>query len=89
MLASIVIDHLWNGVRKDGIGIAYIYCDYLKHGKQTPIHLVGSLLKQLAEQQNPMSESLRNYYKEHKRSNTNPSPERAVEVLKAKSDSWS
>ena len=89
VLASIVIDHLWNGVRKDGIGVAYIYCDYLKHEEQTPIHLVGSLLKQLAEQQKPMSESLRNYYKEHKRSNTNPSPERAIEVLKAECDSWS
>ena len=89
VLASIVIDHLWNRVPKDGIGVAYIYCDYLKHGEQTPINLVGSLLKQLAEQQNPISGSLKNYYDEHRRSNTNPSPERAFEVFKAECDSWS
>ena len=89
VLASIVIDHLWNKVPKDGIGVAYIYCDYLKHGEQTPINLVGSLLKQLAEQQNPISGSLQNYYDRHKRSNTNPDPELAFEVLKAECDSWS
>ena len=89
VLASIVIDHLWNKVLKDGIGVAYIYCDYLKHGEQTPLNLVGSLLKQLAEQQNPISESLQNYYDRHKRSNTNPDPGLPFEVLKAECDSWS
>lgn len=89
VLASIVINHLWNRVPKDGIGVAYIYCDYLKHGEQSPINLVGSLLRQLAEQQNPISGSLKNYYDEHRRSNTNPSPERAFEVLKADCGIWS
>ena len=60
MLASIVINHLSNEVRTDRTGVAYIYCDYLKHREQTPINLVGSLLKQLAEQQNPISGSLVN-----------------------------
>ena len=89
VLASIVINHLWNEVRTDRIGVAYIYCDYLKHGGQTSLHLVGSLLKQLAEQQNPISESLRSYYDEHRCSNTDPTAERAFKVLKAESDSWS
>ncbi len=89
VLASIVIDHLWNEVRTDGIGVAYIYCDYLKYREQTPIHLAGSLLKQLAEQQNPFSESLKSFYDEHKSSNTDPNPKRAFEVLKAECDSWS
>ena len=89
VLASIVIDHLWNKVRTDDIGVAYIYCDYLKHREQTPLHLVGSLLKQLAEQQNPISKSLKNYYDEHKRRNTEPSPEGAFDILKAECDSWS
>ena len=89
VLASIVIKHLWNQVRTDRIGIAYIYCDYLKHGEQTSLHLVGSLLKQLAEQQNPLSKSLKDYHDEHKRSNTHPTPARAFEVLKAECDSWS
>ena len=89
VLASIVIYHLWNDVRTDRVGVAYIYCDYLKHGEQTPINLVGSLLKQLAEQQNPISGSLKNYYDEHRRRNTDPSPERAFEVFKADCDIWS
>ena len=89
VLASIVIDHLWNKVRTDGIGVAYIYCDYLKYREQTPIHLVGSLLKQLAEQKNPISGSLKSYYDEHKNSNTDPTPKRAFEVLKTECDSWS
>ena len=89
VLASIVIDHLWNEIRTDGIGVAYIYCDYLKYREQTPLHLVGSLLKQLAEQQIPTSESLKSYYDEHKSSNTDPNPKRAFEVLKAECESWS
>ena len=88
VLASIVIDYLWNKIRTDDIGVAYIYCDYLKYREQTPLHLVGSLLKQLAEQQNPISESLKNYYDEHKSSNTDPKATQAFEVLKAQCDSW-
>ena len=78
MLASIVIDHLWNKVRTDDVGVAYMYCDYLKYREQTPLRLVGSLLKQLAEQQNPISESLKSYYDEHKDSNTDPTPNRPL-----------
>ena len=89
VLASIVINHLWNEVRTDRIGVAYIYCDYLKHGEQTSLDLVGSLLKQLAEQQNPISESLKDYHDEHKRSNTHPTLARAFEVLKAECDNMS
>ena len=89
VLASIVIDHLWNKVRTDDIGVAYIYCDYLRYREQAPVHLVGSLLKQLAEQQNPISESLKSYYDEHKGSNTDPNAKQAFEVLKAQCDSWS
>ena len=89
VLASIVIDHLWNKVRTDDIGVAYIYCDYLKYREQTPLHLVGSLLKQLAEQQNTISESLKSYYDEHKGSNTDPNAKQAFEVLRAQCDNWS
>ena len=89
VLASIVIDHLWNKVRTDDIGVAYIYCDYLKYREQTPVHLVGSLLKQLAEQRNPVSESLESYYNRHRSSNTDPDPKSAFEILKAECDIWS
>ena len=89
VLASIVIHDLWNKFRKNGVGVAYIYCDYLKYREQTPVHLVGSLLRQLAEQYNPISKSLKNYYDEHKNDNRDPSPEGAFEVLKAECDSWS
>ena len=89
VLASIAINHLWNEVRTDRIGVAYIYCDYLKYQEQSHVHLVGSLLKQLAEQRNPISGSLRNHYDEHKISNTDPTPRRTFEVLKAECDSWS
>ena len=89
VLASIVINHLWNEVRADRIGVAYIYCDNLQYREQTPIHLVGSLLKQLAEQQNPISECLKSYHDKHESSNTDPNPTRAFEVLKAECESWS
>lgn len=89
VLASIVIDHLWNKVRTDAVGVAYIYCDYLKYREQTSLHLAGSLLKQLAEQQNPVSEFLKSYYDEHKGSNTDPNAKKVFEVFKAQCDSWS
>lgn len=89
MLASVVIDHLWNRPRPNGIGVAYIYCDYLKAREQTHVHLVGSLLKQLVEQRNPVSESLKSYYDEHRSSNIDQKPEGAFDVLKAECDNWS
>ena len=89
VLASVVIHHLWNRPRQNGIGVAYIYCDYLKAQEQTHVHLVGSLLKQLVEQRNPVSESLKSYYDEHRSRNIDQNPEGAFEVLKAECDNWS
>ena len=45
IISSIVIDHLES--QPDGFGIAYVYCDYRDHGKQTMANILGSILSQL------------------------------------------
>jgi hypothetical protein len=66
-----------------------MFCDYRKQREHTPLQLVGSLLKQLAEQQNPVSETLKGYYEQHTRSNTNPTSTQAWDVLQSQSADWS
>ena len=84
-----MINHLWNRVRTHRVGVAYMFCDYRKQREQTPLQLVGSLLKQLAEQQDPVFETLKGYYEQHTRSNTNPTSTQAWDVLQSQSAYWS
>jgi hypothetical protein len=66
MLTSIVIDDLQRRYRTyPSIGIAYIYCDYRTRDEQTAERTLQSLLKQLVEQQNPISASVQQFWQDH------------------------
>ena len=56
VISSIVIDHLESKFpQSDGIGIAYVYCDYRDQEEQTVVNIVGSILIQLLLQiSNPL-----------------------------------
>ncbi|KAH6665801.1 hypothetical protein B0J14DRAFT_679150 [Halenospora varia] len=48
---SLVIDHLLSRQTAGDIGVAYIYCDYHNEINTTPIALLGSLTRQLIQNQ--------------------------------------
>jgi hypothetical protein len=68
--SSFAVDNLIELAEDKGYGIAYIYLQYQDSERQTPIHILKCLLKQLAEQNSEvwkMTKSLRDRLtKEHK-----------------------
>ncbi|KAI9879865.1 MAG: hypothetical protein M1830_006717 [Pleopsidium flavum] len=71
ILASRVIDYIEQTVKKLGIGIAYLYCNYKEHN-QTGINLVASLLQQLLRHQPDMPVEITELYDHHSARNTRP-----------------
>ncbi|KAH9207677.1 ankyrin repeat protein, partial [Leptodontidium sp. 2 PMI_412] len=55
------------------IGIAYIFCNFRRQGEQQPKDLLESLLRQLAEVQASLPESVMALYNKHKGRRTRPS----------------
>jgi NACHT domain len=63
ILASVVIDHLFNRYRSDHtIGITYIYFNFRRQHEQKPEDLLSSLLKQLLRDQASTPESMKTLY---------------------------
>ena len=67
-----VIDYLMHNVHEQGIGIAFIYCNYKEKEDQTGVNLVASLLKQLVQRQPVIPSQLRSLYEQHIRRKTRP-----------------
>jgi ankyrin repeat protein len=65
-MMSIVVDHLQKCFAAHDIVIAYIYCDWQDALAQTPVNLIGSLLKQLVEHHRSMPEPVAECYAKHK-----------------------
>ncbi|KAH0538021.1 hypothetical protein FGG08_005382 [Glutinoglossum americanum] len=85
VLVSIVVDHLRQKFQEEKIGIACIYCDYKDRIEQTPVNVIGSLLKQLiqVQKQLPISEELNTLYKRHERVKTRPTLDECSKVLRS------
>src|SRR5271154_5644387 len=74
VITSIVVDHLYNKFRNDpAVGIAYLYCNFRQQHEQKPTDLLLNLLKQLAQKQASMPESVKNLYECHKNKPSRPS----------------
>lgn len=90
ILASIVVDHLWNTIRNDDIGVAYAYCDYRKYEEQTSNNLVTSLLNQLLRQQSkPLSNDVNKLYLQHDQQGTRSSQVELFSLLQAETVNFS
>ncbi|KAJ7585110.1 Pfs, NACHT and ankyrin domain protein [Mycena floridula] len=57
ILSSITINHL-QSIADPTMAVLYIYCDYTRHGDQTPTQLLGALLKQLVQHRQSISDHL-------------------------------
>ena len=89
MLASIVIDHLWNKFLNEDAGVAYIFCNYKVHLEQTPVNLITSLSKQLLQKKGTVSEELRKIYRCHIIKGTKATLEEIVQILHAQLSNFS
>ncbi|KAJ7589405.1 hypothetical protein C8J56DRAFT_784674, partial [Mycena floridula] len=58
ILSSIIVEHLRSAILQPKIAVICIYCDYRQQEAQTPIQLLGSVLKQLVQQHPVLSDHL-------------------------------
>ncbi|ERF68520.1 hypothetical protein EPUS_05659 [Endocarpon pusillum Z07020] len=72
ILTSTVIDHLEEQHKRRRVAVAYVYCVY-NGAQQTAASLLGSLLKQLALQDNAIMDDIKSCQKQHVRCGTRPS----------------
>lgn len=84
ILTSIVVDEL--GRRYSGnttIGIAYVYCNFRRQGEQKVDDLLANLLKQLAQRQPSLPNSVKDLYIQHQVRRTRPSLEEISRALQS------
>jgi len=92
ILTSTVIDYIYSKFRKgetqpdssqnDGsIGIAYIYCNFRRQNEQKSEDLLANLLKQLAQSQHSLPESVKSLHDKHKDGHTRPSFDEISQTL--------
>ena len=67
ILTAIVIDDIDSHLQHDAsVGIAYLYCDFRQQHEQKVDDLLANLLKQLAQTQASMPDSIQNLYEQYK-----------------------
>ncbi|KAL7915160.1 hypothetical protein GGI35DRAFT_172172 [Trichoderma velutinum] len=83
ILTSIVVDYLTSEFRHGDVGIAYIYCNYHRDDEQNTGDLLASILKQLAETQRLLPESVKDLYRSHQSRRTRPSVNELYKTLQS------
>ncbi|KAF3908991.1 hypothetical protein ABW20_dc0109373 [Dactylellina cionopaga] len=82
IMAAIVINHLQTIFRDDTtVGIAYIYFNFNRRDEQTTEDVLANILRQLAQSQPCMPDSLKNLHQHHKVKNTRPSLDEVSRTL--------
>jgi Cdc6-like AAA superfamily ATPase len=90
IITSIVVDHLYNRFGDDpAVGIAYLYCNFRQQHEQKPTDLLLNLLKQLAQKQASMPESVKNLYERHRNKPSRPSFDEISKALRSVVTSYS
>ena len=84
IITAIVIDNLRIRYKDDTkVGIAYIYCNFRRQGEQKLEDLLASLLKQLAQEQLYLPDSIKDLYDCHKKKRTRPSADEISRALRS------
>ncbi|KAI9890030.1 MAG: hypothetical protein M1814_004546 [Vezdaea aestivalis] len=58
ILFSIIVDHLTMMQQRIDVSVAFAYCDYTDQANQTPAKLIGSIARQLVEQDDSLHSDL-------------------------------
>ncbi|KAJ7572821.1 hypothetical protein C8J56DRAFT_806274 [Mycena floridula] len=83
ILSSIIVEHLHGAILQPKIAVICIYCDYRQQEAQTPIQLLGSVLKQLAQQHPVLSDHLLALHKKYPSQGDHPSIDELFKALQA------
>ena len=89
ILTSIVVEELYERFRsrdvEDGtsIGIAYMYCNFLRRNDQTAYGILASLLKQLCQETASLPEVVRGFYEKYRDRRIRPSINAVSTTLQA------
>ncbi|CAG7956665.1 unnamed protein product [Penicillium salamii] len=76
ILTSIVIEDLTARCSIDpAVGLAYVFCNFRLKDQQSVEHMLASILKQLAQRQSPLPESVKSLCERHELTRTRPSLE--------------
>ena len=82
ILTSIMVDDLITRFQNDQtVSIAYIYCNFRRKDEQKIDDLLASLLKQLAQGQSSLPDSVKDLYDRHKVKRTRPSLDETLKSL--------
>jgi len=79
---SMVID--WLETRHQGATpapVIYLYCSYKEEEVQTPQNMIGSLLKQMVQQEAALPDDVRSLYNKHRQKKTNPKLDELTRLL--------
>lgn len=83
ILTSVVVDHLITRFQNDQtVSIVYIYCSFQRKDEQKYDNLLASLLKQLAQSQNPLPKAIRDLYNRHRKKRTCPSSDEISRLVR-------
>ncbi|KAF4438202.1 ankyrin repeat [Fusarium acutatum] len=83
ILTAITVDYLKTRFKDDhGTGVTYVYCSYQTTKKQKVRDLFTSLLKQLAQSQDPFPAALKSLYVEKCNGKERPSPHDITKALR-------
>jgi Cdc6-like AAA superfamily ATPase len=77
-LTSIVIDHLQtaslqidsslkSSIQDEKIGLAFVYCDFMKRDQQKPVDILASLIRQLIRDQPSVPQVVKDLYEKYKK----------------------
>ncbi|MCJ1402435.1 hypothetical protein MMC11_005655 [Xylographa trunciseda] len=81
VLASIVVDYLQKKFSETSVLTTCIYCNYKEKDNQTAQDLLASLLKQLVQDCESLSEKVTALYKDHTKRRTRLPPEDLIQAL--------
>jgi DNA replication protein DnaC len=74
MITAIVIEYLCKRFQNDpNVGISYLYCNFRRHDEQKAEDLLANVLKQLAQGQSTLPESVKALDDSHQKNRTQPS----------------
>jgi hypothetical protein len=90
ILTSIVVEELNSRFCDDeNVGIAYLYCSFRRQGEQEIDNLLLNLLRQLAESQPSLPDSIKDLYSQYKTKHIRPSVDEISRSLQSVVNSYS
>ena len=90
ILTAIVINDIYSRFKRDTtVGIAYLYCDFRRQHEQKIEDLLANLLKQLAQQQASIPDSVKTLYDDCRDKHKRPSHDEILSALHSVSTVYS